>query len=422
MFTPVSISTAKDVQLHVYGDASEIATVGYLKVCVDGDSHVGFVMGRAKLAPTQGHTIPRLELCAAVLAVEVGEVISETLNIPLENVRYHSDSRVVLGYINNKTRRFYTYVANRVERILRSSQPTQWSYVPTQENPADQATRSSARHDNFGLSMWLCGPKRLWKGHELISSNVHPLVEPNEDKDIRPEVSVTSRKTTVEDNFCERFQKILSWSKLINIVSLIKREVRRFKQRKDSKTGNDIQMCPTLFKDSEVVVIKQVQKLDFSEEISCLEEGKQIDRSSSIKNLDPYLDDRGILRVGGRLNGSGLPVEETNPLILPSKHHVSRLVVQHYHEGVHHQGRLITEGSLRNNGYWIIGAKRLVSSVINSCFTCRKLRGHLEHQNSYQVHPSHLLGLMPLALGLLSPEEQEEVPLTRSDGLFYLPA
>ncbi|XP_021340142.1 uncharacterized protein LOC110441351 [Mizuhopecten yessoensis] len=131
VFVPTSVSTAENVELHVFADASEkaVAAVGYVRVVTGDSARVGFAMGKARLAPTQGHTIPRLELCAAVLAVEVGATLSETLNITLDKIRYYSDSKVVLGYVSNRTRRFYTYVSNRVQKVLQTSKPEQWSYI-----------------------------------------------------------------------------------------------------------------------------------------------------------------------------------------------------------------------------------------------------------------------------------------------------
>ncbi|XP_069102091.1 uncharacterized protein [Argopecten irradians] len=286
-------------------------------------------MSKAKLA----HSIPRLELCAAVLAIEVGEIVCRTLSI--QDVRYHSDSRVVLGYINNRTRRFNTYVANRVERILQSSQPSQWKYVSTAMNPADQATRSSARVDGFESSIWLRGPKQLQEDTESASSDVYGLVEPK-DKEIRPEVAVVPCKTVVGD-FCDRFERFSKWRRLGNVVLRIKQLVHRFRKNKRISADQPVETLPTRV-DSEVTIIRQAQKSDFEEEISDLCAGKQVSKTSSIKGLDPYLDDAGLLRVGGRLKTSNLPIKETNPLILSRKHHVAHLIVQHYHECVHHQG------------------------------------------------------------------------------------
>lgn len=84
--------------------------------------------------------------------------------------------------------------------------------------------------------------------------------------------------------------------------------------------------------------------------------------------------------VGGWLAESNLPYHETNPLLIPGKHHTATLLIRHHHEAVQHQGRHFTEGAVRTSGSWIVGAKRSISSVIHKCVTCRKLRGKTEQQ------------------------------------------
>ncbi|KAJ8335408.1 hypothetical protein SKAU_G00387500 [Synaphobranchus kaupii] len=97
--------------------------------------------GSPSWPPGPDHTIPRLELCAAVLAVQMYELIRDEMDIHVDAVSFYTDSRIVLGYIHNSSKRFYVYVSNRVTRIRRSTHPDQWSYVPTDQNPADHATR-----------------------------------------------------------------------------------------------------------------------------------------------------------------------------------------------------------------------------------------------------------------------------------------
>ncbi|VDI29683.1 Hypothetical predicted protein [Mytilus galloprovincialis] len=123
------LSKTTTKELHVFSDASEkaIAAVAYLRTT---DSS-------AKVAPTSGHTIPRLELSAAVLAVEITQTIMDNLDLHIDTVKFYTDSKVVLGYISNETRRFFIYVANRVEKIRKFSSPSQWNYVSTNRNPAD---------------------------------------------------------------------------------------------------------------------------------------------------------------------------------------------------------------------------------------------------------------------------------------------
>ncbi|XP_052251734.1 uncharacterized protein LOC127858558 [Dreissena polymorpha] len=137
------LSYADSFKVDVFSDASEkaISAVAYMRALFGSKEEVGFIMGKSKLTPAGGTTIPRLELCAALLATELANVIADQLSISLENFLYHTDSRVVLGYIHNRKRRFYTYVANRVDIVLKQPNPQKWQYVVTQNNPADLGTR-----------------------------------------------------------------------------------------------------------------------------------------------------------------------------------------------------------------------------------------------------------------------------------------
>lgn len=115
-------------ELHVFSDASKkaIAAVAYLRT-IDSDNqiHVSFILGKAKVAPSEVHTIPRMELCAAVLAVQILETVVENLELKFHDVKLYTDSQVVLGYIYNTSKRFYVYVGNRIERIRKTTEPIQ---------------------------------------------------------------------------------------------------------------------------------------------------------------------------------------------------------------------------------------------------------------------------------------------------------
>ena len=92
------------------------------------------------------------------------------------------------------------------------------------------------------------------------------------------------------------------------------------------------------------------------------------------------LDKDGLLRVDGRLTQSCLSVDKKNPIIVPKKSNLAILLIYHYHEQVKHQGRHITEGSICSAGFWIVGGKRHISSVLHQCVKCRRLRGDVVSQ------------------------------------------
>ncbi len=147
----------------MFSDASTVAidAVAYLRVVEEnGHCHVGFIMGKSKLAPKPAHTVPRLELCAAVLAVELAELTTSEMDIELHSVKYYTDSKIVLGYINNASRRFSVYVSNRVVRIRKSTNPEQWHYIAISQNPADHATRPVPAAE-LQKTNWFSGPALL---------------------------------------------------------------------------------------------------------------------------------------------------------------------------------------------------------------------------------------------------------------------
>lgn len=106
-------------------------------------------------------------------------------------------------------------------------------------------------------------------------------------------------------------------------------------------------------REAETFVLKQIQQEIFSKEISSLKSGKPLTKDKSISTLAPFLDENGLMCVGGRLNKAAgiLPSKEINPIILSKNSHISVLLIRHFHEQVKHQGRLYTEGALRAAGY-----------------------------------------------------------------------
>lgn len=82
-----------------------------------------------------------MELTAAVLAARVDRLLKAELQLELENSIFWTDSTIVLKYIRNETKRFHTFVANRLSAIREATDISQWRYVDTKRNPADEASR-----------------------------------------------------------------------------------------------------------------------------------------------------------------------------------------------------------------------------------------------------------------------------------------
>ena len=102
--------------------------------------------------------------------------------------------------------------------------------------------------------------------------------------------------------------------------------------------------------------------------------------TGSLYRLDPFLDQDGVLRVGGRIQRGHFTDDTKFPVILPRKGHITSLIIKYFHEKVQHQGRSMSVNEIRGNGYWVIGGTSAVASKIANCVTCRELRGTVQEQ------------------------------------------
>ena len=387
MYGSYGLSGSACNEIHIFSDASEkaISCVGYLKTTGPGnDIQIGFLLGKSKISPKHGHTVPRLELCAAVMAAEISDFIVSHIDAPIDSVTFHTDSRIVLGYINNQTRRFFTYVSNRVSRILKVSRPSQWKYVSTDQNPADIGTRGISSK-SLQRSVWLQPPPGvLCKSNDNVE---YELVEADSDAEVR---SISCLKTDTQVTLgVDRFSRFSKWSSLVSGILYLVQFVRRKKGIPSNEPSTmDVQSV-------ESFIIRSVQLEKFPNEYRALQNKDAVPKQSDLSSLNPFMDSNGLLRVGGRLGHSCLDENEKHPLIIPKRSHLATLLIRRYHEKVHHQGRHLPEGCIRAAGFWILGMKRHVSSIIYNCVICRRLRGKSETQilaelPSDRLKPTHL--------------------------------
>lgn len=91
---------------------------------------------------------------------------------------------------------------------------------------------------------------------------------------------------------------------------------------------------------------------------------KTLPKGSKLASLSPFVDNTGILRVGGQI-------------ILPSDHHVTRLIIVYYHQKSGHLGPSYVLADLRQK-YWIISGQAAIRSYIRKCL-CKLKRARTEY-------------------------------------------
>ena len=133
--------------------------------------------------------------------------------------------------------------------------------------------------------------------------------------------------------------------------------------------------------DAEIPIFKELQRSAFKNEVASLshkEQKPKLTKQSPLFRLDPFIDDQGLIRVGGRLENSTLPFDVKHPIILPRCSHVTELIIDHFHEGTKHQGKGMTMNEIY--GIWILGLNAVVTSHIYKCVQCRPQRRPTEGQ------------------------------------------
>ena len=149
------------MSLHVFTDASSraYAAAAYLRV-TDAEKKVtvNLVASKCRLASPNGEKLPCLELLGALLGARLlnsmRKEYKDFLKIDAEFL--WSDFSVALAWISQGPRVGGVFVANRVEEI--TAVGVVWSWVPTDEKPADLPTRGTRVSQLSVRKIWWNGP------------------------------------------------------------------------------------------------------------------------------------------------------------------------------------------------------------------------------------------------------------------------
>ena len=351
-------------ELHHFSDASEeaLGCCSYLR-CIhrSGLIHVALVCSRSKVAPIRKVSVPRLELEAAVMS---DMTLRSEMSIDLGASFFWVDSEIVLKYIGNESRRFMTFVANRVSLIHSATRPEQWRHVSSENNVADVITRGLSKWED----RWVWGPSFLKQYHSEWRSEV---IDSAIDDDPELKKTICSMNTAVGetnevhpiDKLCGYYSSWFALKKAVAWLLRVQHRLRGKRHESDSLTTSELQRA-------EVCILKHVQGTHYAKDIDRLYDSKPLTHSSSIRRLDPFVDSDGLLRVGGRLRRSSAHGVGVHPVIIPHKHVVAEVITRHYHN-ISHLGTEWVVSRLRER-FWITNIRGVVKRVAFACPTCKR--------------------------------------------------
>jgi len=360
----------KNVQLHAFSDSSEkgYAAAVYIRVETTMDIHCHLITGKSKVAPLRKSTIPRLELCGALLAARLLHLVKTTYaeRLIVDEMHAWTDSTTALVWIQSSPHRWATFVANRTSRIQELTAPSIWHHVPTQDNPVDCASRGLFPSDLVDHPLWWTGPSFLKDSPEKWPPSPISQVN-NPDNTAHPEEKKpTVLLVNVDPCFVTLLDRFSSLDKILRIVAYCLRI--RYHSRPDTRTKivHADELSRALH-----ALIKYVQHCTFSDDLSRLNNGSSC--SKTLRPLDPFVDECGLIRVGGRLENADIPYAHKHPMLLPARHRLTDLLIDHHHIRLRHPGASSLQATMQRE-FWILSARKSIRSRLRQCVPCFRTR------------------------------------------------
>ncbi|XP_003369549.1 zinc knuckle protein [Trichinella spiralis] len=324
VFSPTEASR---LELYGFGDASEAAyaAVVYLRAVKTPDDV------QSGSAEEVEHSTARADGCSSLCPT--GLLREKRAGVGRGGLPCWSDSKVALGWINGDK----SFVANRVREIQVLTLSLWWRYIPTEDNPADLAS-GGCTVKNLSTSLkwwqgptWLRGPPETWPEAER-EERIESL------ELLEKERRATAVLVTVSPS-----------QDAANVINL--------------GTG----LTSDELKEAERVWIRQEQIHAFG-----LKESLDKAMTKMLCGLNPFLDEFGVLQVGGRLGRAQLEEETKFPALLPRKGMIVDLLIRREHNRQLHAGVAQTLTALRER-FWILRGRSAVKRVIRTCGICQRL-------------------------------------------------
>ncbi len=366
----VKVAVPDNTQLHVFADASAFAfaAVAYLRCRYSDRAPTSrLVAARARVVPLGKHSVPRLELLAADLAVTLRRQVQQALKVRIDSTYHWSDSSSVLYWLNNDKDRMQLFVYNRVTRIRRGTDLSEWGWVPSDLNPADLPTRGISVVQLAQSTLWAHGPAFLQEDANQWPKLPKLLPSSAILREMKKEEQVMVSHRTPGEQVID-WKCFSSWTKFRRMVC------RVLLARDRARHRLDLPPLEPAWQRAEWALLRQAQ-------LTLAPTGapggeKEHWKAQGFVRLSAFRDERGLWRGYGRLShAQALPRDVREPFLLPKNHRAAHLLILHLHEEVlFHAGGVSYVLARLQTRFWLPAARTLVYQILSHCVPCRRRR------------------------------------------------
>ena len=175
--------------------------------------------------------------------------------------------------------------------------------MPTEDNPADCASRGLSPADLLQFELW-------WKGPPWLMSDATswPTAKEEQPQEVTEELKISLTSVAVSEELLIPFNKFSSYNKLVRVMAWILRFAHNINPQREIKYSGHLTVPELQKAEQQLLAVAQAQ--DFPEELIALRSNKKLPKASKLYHLFPFIDNAGLIRVGGRISNAKVSYDQ----------------------------------------------------------------------------------------------------------------